>query len=445
MELILKNANVVDVDASKITRMDIGIQHNKIVAIEKNLMCDGAEVVDCSDQWVMPGLIDMHVHIKDSFAPLFTGAGITTVRNTSGSIVELQAMMDADLQAHTPRVITSDRLIDGPPGLWGPTSPYSVNIDDALSARAEVKRQVEAGADLIKVYGLLEGHVMEAVCDEAKKHKKHVSADLVNACKVNALEAAKLGVTWLEHASGILQAYCPQWSMKASEAVWKAMDWETFDDEKIDAICLELIGYGVKLCPTMVLYDQGYLDDNPWRPDNPIIDRLQENKGLMNQWHYIKQAGQIKNKIGVQHAFIKKVAKAYHTLGGTVVCGTDTPAGAYVYPGLALHRELELFVQSGFTEFEALRAATIVAADAMNREDIGRLSVGAIADMIILNGNPVENISNTQSLKLVIKGGKCYRPQSLMDAVPGDEENQKIMMALIQKFKDQGFNVDHFQ
>lgn len=443
-DLLLKNANVIFVDDYKIKLSDILIKNGRIEEISSHITSDYAKIIDCSNQWIIPGLIDMHVHIRESFAPLFTAAGVTTVRNTSGSILELEEMMNADIAAKTPRVITSDRLIDGPPGLWGPTSPYSVNIDDVESAKREVSRQVELGAELIKVYGLLDATILKVVCDEAKKYHKEVSADLVHSSNINGLEAAEIGVKWFEHASGLLQVIHPDWSMKAESDVWEKIDWLNFDNCKIRDMCRKLLKYDANLCPTMTLYDQGYLNDKPWKPSDSIITKLEENKGLINQWKFLMQSGNIKNKIGIQNTFIKTVSKVYHDMGGTVVCGTDTPAGVNVYPGLALHRELELFVESGFTEFEALRASTIVSADAMERDDIGRIVKGAVADMIILKGNPIEEISNSRNIECIIKGGKLYRPDEIIDSVPTNDENQKNIARLIDKFKDHGFSVDQF-
>ncbi len=418
-----------------------------IRSIGPNITCnqDQVKIIDCENKWIMPGLIDMHVHIKDSFAPLFTAAGITTVRNTSGSILELEEMMNAEISAKTPRVITSDRLIDGPPGLWGPTSPYSINIDDIDLAKEEVRRQVELGAELIKVYGWLAPNIMEAVCEEARKMNVEVSCDLMWSSKVNALEAAKMGVKWYEHASGILQMVHPEWSMKADNTVWDKIDWNNFNVNKIEHICNELLKYDVKICPTLTLYDQGYLDDNPWKPNNAIIDKVEENEGLINHWNFILQSGHMKNKVGIQNKLIKLIAKTYHSIGGTVVCGTDTPAGVFTFPGMALHRELELFVESGFTEFETIRAATIISADAMNRKDLGRICEGTIADLIVLNSNPIESISNTKDIFYVSKGGEAYLPQELIDVVPTEQENQENIDKLIKKFEDNNLSVDMFK
>ncbi|REB07325.1 imidazolonepropionase [Sporosarcina sp. BI001-red] len=444
MRILLKKANVIHVDTESISKNDVLIEDGLIKCIRPSIMdCPSdTQIIDCENKWILPGLIDMHVHIKESFAHLFTAAGVTTVRNMAGSIFELEDMMNADNAAKTPRVISADRMIDGPPGLWGPTSPYNFNTDDTEIARNEVRRQVQLGADLIKVYGWLKPNVMEAVCDEARMANKVVSCDLIYSSEVNAVEAAKIGVSWNEHASGILQMLHPEWSMQADDVNWDRIDWNNFNFENIEQICEELFKYDVKICPTITIYDQAYLGDNAWRINHIVTDKVEENIGLLNQWQNILKSGQVEKKFGIQHKLIKIIAKTYHSLGGTVVCGTDTPAGIFTYPGMALHRELELFVESGFTEFEAIKAATIISADALNRKDLGRINEGTIADLVILNSNPIELISNSKDIFFIVKGGAIYTPHELIKAVPTEKENQENIEILISKFKSNDLPVD---
>lgn len=108
-------------------------------------------------------------------------------------------------------------------------------------------------------------------------------------------------------------------------------------------------------------------------------------------------------------------------MGGIVVAGTDTPAGIFTYPGLALHRELQLLVEAGFTEIEALKSATSVAADSLGRPDLGRIENGAVADLLILNANPQENIENTLSTTYIVKQGIVSTSDELMDDIPDQE------------------------
>ncbi|WP_433750465.1 hypothetical protein [Falsibacillus pallidus] len=122
--IVLLNANIIDVKKGGTFKGTIYIKDGIIAKVHPgSLSIEGLEsentVIETETKWVIPGLIDMHVHIKDGFAPLFTAAGITTVRNTGGNVLELNKLMSAPGNGPTPKVYSADRVIDGPPGLWG--------------------------------------------------------------------------------------------------------------------------------------------------------------------------------------------------------------------------------------------------------------------------------------------------------------------------------------
>lgn len=179
--LLLKNGFLLNMETGNYEIQDIYIEQNIIKKIDSNLHIEGAKIVDCTGKWLIPGLIDMHVHIKKHFANYFTAAGITTVRNTAGSIIELKPFIDADGKDYEPRIISADRMIDGPPGLWGDDTAYNINVDNVLLAKQEVDRQVQLGAHFIKVYGWLDAEFMEVVVQEAKKHELEVSSDILHS------------------------------------------------------------------------------------------------------------------------------------------------------------------------------------------------------------------------------------------------------------------------
>lgn len=319
--LVLKNANVIDVETDSIVKKIITIENGIIIKIDSENNEEIKEnsdvtVLDLQGKWIIPGLIDMHVHIKEGFAPLFTASGVTTVRNTGGNINELKDLIQASMEAPTPRVISADRIIDGPPGLWGEPSPWNMNADNPQAARKEVRRQVEAGADFIKVYGWLPKETMLAVVEEANTYNKEVSCDLIYSNDVTAIDAAIMGIKWNEHASGIVQDMYSEWTMQSDDAVWDSIDWEQPDKEKIEAVCKVLIENKVIICPTMVLLDQVKLLENYWYPKNEVITKLEENEGLVNQWKYFLSQPDSLEKIGRQATMNKTIAKAYYDLGG---------------------------------------------------------------------------------------------------------------------------------
>lgn len=433
--LLLKSGSILNMETGKFEKKDILIEDEKIIQMEENINPINEKVINCENQFLIPGLIDMHVHIKENFANFFTASGLTTVRNTAGSVIELSELMHAPADAMVPRVISADRMIDGPPGLWGDTSPYNINVSTPKQVIEEVKRQVETGADFIKVYGWLEPELMEVVVKEAEKFGKSVSSDLMYSTKVHAIDAAKMGVQWFEHASGILQSMYPTWNMNAEESIWSMIPWDNPDAEKIKEVCTILLDHKVKLCPTLVLYDQANRGKDYWSIEHETIREIEKNEGLIKQWRMILQHPAFLSKLGKQIRTIQKIAYIYFKMGGTVVAGTDTPAGIFTYPGMALHRELQLFVEAGFTNFEALQTATINAAKALNMNNIGEIKEGFLADIVILNYNPLEDIVNTTKIAQIIKGGQSYTPKQLIEKVPSAEEMKLYYVELEKKFE----------
>lgn len=435
---LLKNGFAVNMETGEFTRQDVYIENNKIVKVAPNLQMENVEVMDCTDKWLIPGLIDMHVHIKKHFANYFTAAGITTVRNTAGSIIELKPFIDANGSELEPRVISADRMIDGPPGLWGDDTAYNINVDNAKLAKQEVARQVELGAHFIKVYGWLDPEYMKVVVDEARKHNLEVSSDILYSTKVDALLAADIGIDWLEHASGIVQAMYPQWTMDAPKEIWDSIPWEQPDEELIESVCKQMLKKNIKLCPTIVLYDQMRLADQYWTTTHEVVHHIENNDYLFKYWPQAAQAKQGQNTLGIQTKTIQKIAYTYYKMGGTVVTGTDTPAGIYTYPGFALHRELQLFVDAGFTPLEALQQATINAAKALKVVDLGDIKEGFTADLLVLNENPLSDIENTMKIDRIVKDGKLYTISELLENIPTEQEMNDFINELIKTFEEQG-------
>jgi len=418
---IVANGTIIDVEQSNFFTGSIEIQDSKIKRIFplNEVLPEEIPVIGAKGKYIIPGLIDMHCHIKEQFAPHFLASGVTTVRNTAGNVFMIKNLIHAPMDAPTPRVYSADRMIDGTPGQWGPTSFGNFVTDNPEEARKEVRRQVGVGAKFIKLYGWVNREVMEAVVDEAKKYDLEVSCDLIHSKDLHALDAAQMGVTWLEHASGFAQALYQGWYPMADQTPWSHLNWEQPDERKINELCQRMIAYKVKLCPTLVIFDQ--VDQYPhiWDTKNKVRESLEKENILIEHWLNMSvQHKQLKQQFAKLNHFTKVVAKTYFDLGGLVVTGTDTPALIWTFPGMSLHRELELFVEIGFSEMEALQAATVQAAKSIQLENVGSIKEGNIADLVLLNNNPLEKIQHTQDIHFVIKGGKVYSQEEILRHVP---------------------------
>lgn len=435
---VLANATLIDVVTGESYLGPIEIEETRIKRVLRDgeALPEGLEVIDLTGHYVIPGLIDMHCHIHERYAQHFVASGVTTVRNTAGNVMLLESLIHAADDAPVPRVYASDRMIDGPPGQWGETSYGNFVTDDPEAARGEVRRQAANGAKFVKLYGWIARDVMEAAVDEAQNFGLELAIDLINSKDLTAMDAMEAGVQWIEHASGMAQALYPGWSPLVDQEPWKFIDWAIHDTEKVKELCERMLKNNVKLCPTMVLFDQALNFPDIWSPQNQVVESVHEMDGFMQEWKrneaYIET---IKERTAVVGNLTKQIAKAYFDMGGTVVAGTDTPALLYTYPGMALHRELEIFVEIGFSELEALQAATSKAAKSIGLTDIGSIEEGKMADLVILKGNPLEDIKWTQEIHGIVKGGKLYSQEDLLESAPSEEEVMANMEAFIEKWE----------
>ena len=438
-KILIKNGTIIDVENGVSFLGTIEVEGYKIkrVISESDALPEGIETIDAEGKYIIPGLIDMHCHINERFAPHFVASGVTTIRNTAGNVNLLSKLIEQPDDAPTPRIYASDRMIDGTPGQWGPTSYGALVTDDPEEARKEVRRQVEVGAKFVKLYGWIKKDVMAAAADEAKKYNLELAIDLVNSKDVTALDAAECGVTWFEHASGFAHEMYKGWNLwEIDKEEWSHIDWNNPDQEKVKELCEKMLAYNVKICPTLVLYDQSNNYPDIWSPQNIVIESASKINYIMDYWkEQSEHVDSIKKYNAKTQNLQKVIAKTYYDMGGTVVAGTDTPALLYTYPGMALHRELELFVEIGFTELEALQAATVNAAKSINLHEIGSIHEGKIADLVILNNNPLENIKHTQDIEFIVKGGKVYNQQEILDTAPSEEEVNKSMQDFIEKWE----------
>ncbi|MFJ8511896.1 amidohydrolase family protein [Lysinibacillus xylanilyticus] len=435
---IIKNGTIIDVENGSSYVGSIEVEGNTVKRIFKRdeVLPEGIDIIDAEGKYIIPGLIDMHCHINERFAPHFVASGVTTVRNTAGNVMLLSKLIEQPDDAPIPRIYASDRMIDGTPGQWGPTSYGALVTDDPEEARKEVRRQVEVGAKFIKLYGWIKREVMAAAVDEAKKYNLEVAIDLVNSKDLTTLDAAECGVTWIEHASGFAHEMYKGWNLFVDQEELSHIDWENPDQEKIKEICKKMLAYNVKLCPTMVIYDQSIKYPEFWSPKNIVIESASKINYIMQYWkQQSEHIDSIKKYNAKTHNLEKAIAKIYYDMGGTVVAGTDTPGLVYTYPGMVLHRELEIFVEIGFSELEALQAATVNAAKSINLDGIGVIKEGNIADLVILNDNPLEDIKHTQDIHFIIKGGKVYTQEEILSHVPSEEEVEKSIAKFTDKWE----------
>jgi imidazolonepropionase-like amidohydrolase len=378
--------------------------------------------VDVAGRWIIPGLIDAHAHVEPWALPRYLAWGVTTVRDVHGTLDSVLRLRDrVNLGAVTgPRIYSAGAMIDGLPT----TYPDAIGANSPRDARKGVDRLVNAGADLIKVYTRVDPTLLHAVLDEARTFNLRVAGHLG---MTDAVTAAKEGITSIEHLSGV-----PEASMSDASSLyaahyrgffpgWTAFErsWAGLDSAALARVAKVLADRRVTLVPTLVLHETfSRLDDPAVLADTTLRAVPELQQARWNVADMIRRAGWTEQDYPAfragrpkQDLFLRLFAAA----GGRIATGTDA-SNQLLVPGYSEHRELELLVHAGFTPRDALLAATRNGALLLGVDSLGLIAPGKAADLLILTGDPLEDIHHTLAIDRVMSRGALLSADSIRRA-----------------------------
>jgi imidazolonepropionase-like amidohydrolase len=343
-------------------------------------------VVDAAGKTIVPGLWDMHTHVTQiEWAPVYLAAGVTTVRDMGNEIefiTALRASIDARRSAG-PRLLLAGLVDGGGPDAFGVY--YATTADEA---KPIVRRYHDAGFQQIKIYSLVTPTVVEALCAEAHRLGMTVTGHIPTGMTIEQAVAA--GFDHIAHLPIRGEAGTPE----VARTIAFLRDHQTVIDPTQS--WNELLGHAAG---TPIAAFQPGVEKIP-----PPLNRLFSNAGTAG----IDAAG--------AHARLERglrIVKALHDAGVPIVAGTDEGI-----PGHSVHREIELYVEAGFTPMEALQAATIVSARAMKLDaELGTIERGKRADLVVLDTNPLDQIRNIRSVRWTITCGRMYDAAKLWESV----------------------------
>jgi Imidazolonepropionase and related amidohydrolases len=466
--LIISHATVIDTrSATARSNVTVVVVNDWIVQIGKDSdtsIPSAGTVVDATGKFLIPGLWDMHVHWHEQESlPLFIANGVTGVRIMWGDSVHHSWRKQIDQGTLVgPRLYIASRIVDGPKPYW----PNSVAAGTEAEGRLAVKTAKVADADFVKVYSLLPREVYFAIADEAKKHAIPFEGHI--PISVTASEASAAGQRSIEHLTGILAACSSREeeimksareslagilgtnepsSLFASGRESRKLELETYSEAKAAALFALFKKNETWQCPTLtVLHNVRFIDDPAYAEDARMKYMPRMFKPLWNPTNDFRFKDRTADDIAMGKKMFQKeleVVGAMKRAGVGILAGTDTQ-NPYCFPGFSLHDELGLLVQAGLTPMEALQAATINPALLMGRErDLGTIEKGKLADMVLLDANPLEDIANTKKIWGVVFGGKFYSRAELdamLSKVEMAESNHKtpISQALFGAFTSGG-------
>jgi len=435
--LIIHDVTLVDgTGAPAKPHQTVIVEDGKIAAIDNSGMGFAGKLpgkhVDGSGKFLIPGLWDMHVHMvfgdwfphgKEITLPLFIANGIIGVRDMGGELEVLQQWRK-EISARTlvgPRIVMSGPMLDGPK----PRFPSSVAITTPEDGRRAVDDLKRRGADFIKLQSLIPRDAVFAIADEAKKQGITFVGHVPDS--VRASEASNAGQKSFEHLIGIFEGASPLEDEFIKGAKSESKFLSTYDPQRASKLFALLAKNQTWQCPTLVWERGGNLID--------VTDFAHDTRAryVPAYWKDVtwkRFTDQVEHDfntddLATRQRFIEKeleVVNAMHRAGVPFLAGTDTPPGVYIFPGFSLHEELQRFVAAGFTPMEALQTATLNPAKFLGREgELGTIEKGKLADLLLLDGNPLDDIRNTQKIAGVVANGRYYSRADLDKLLAGVE------------------------
>ena len=412
-DLAIRHCRAVIGDGRVMADATVFVADGRIARVEGGGGADrvlATRSLDARGRTLLPGLIDAHVHVTPWSIPLFLQQGVTSVRdlhNDPGYILPL-AREDS---AERPRIVAAGALLDGPGSFW----PNAVIVDDLGSAREAVRRQVAAGAGVIKVYTRLRPAMIAEIVQEARARGVPVAAHLG---RTTAAQAVMVGVASIEHLTGIAEsaADAPDRLLAAHDdffAGWTAAEaeWARLDPGALDRVARTLVEQQVVIVPTLALHEAFSRLADPALRRDPALDAVPPHvrnvewdpADIMRRAHWTPATLEgFARSLPAMERFVRR----YVQLGGRVAAGTDTPQ-QFVVPGISLHRELELYVAGGLSPAAALKSATIDAATLLGiAERAGTIAAGKDADLVLVDGDPLADIRALSRIKAVLRKGR---------------------------------------
>lgn len=378
--------------------VDIVLEGTRIKSVQPHSAAAHAtgRVVDASNETVIPGLIEIHSHLKKSYGEslgrIWLSWGITTVRNPAGNPFEGAEEREAVESGARigPRTFMAGDPIDGTRIYY----PGGTSIDGGVELNQQLARTTRLGYDLMKTYVRLPDLLQKRVIEEAHKRGLPVTSH-------ELYPAVAYGVDGVEHIRGTSRR---GYSMKQSQLN------RTYDD------VVQLVAKsGMTITPTIGIqggFQLQTIRDASWLADPRLAlyppAALAGSRALAAQQH---PQADIDRRVALTKPTEKTVFDIVNA-GGRVTAGTDAAINPY---GISLLMELEQYVDGGLTPLQALRSATTVPATALGMGgDLGAIAPGRLADLVVLRGNPLANIRDLRNVKIVVKDGEAYTEDELL-------------------------------
>lgn len=428
----ITNVTVIDAVRGARENQTVIFENGEITAVQSaDSELNAAVTIDGTGQYLIPGLWDFHVHLTyddrltAAMPELFLSWGITSVRDTGGLMHEILPVVESMRaeNAVAPRVFFAGPLLDGEfvvyNGMGRPE--IGVQIATAEAARQQVTEMHEQGVNFIKVYEMVSPEVFTALTEIAGElnlpidshvplsmrardagarvssieHLRNIEMD----CATNSEQLHAERMTLLENSDGIAGAEL----RSALHSLQRLPAIANYDENECDIVIAAL--NDTVMVPTLRL--NSFMLQPPWQRDDweAALSRLPAN--VEQDWLAQTESRRVAAAGDPTFAdWSLFLTNRMHEAGVPVGAGTDVPINLSV-PGYSLHSELDMLVRAGLTPLEAIEAATLEPAKFFGLEsEMGTIAEGQVADLVLLDANPLEDITNTKRISRVISKGQ---------------------------------------
>lgn len=368
-----------------------------------------ATIIDAKGKTVLPGLWDMHAHFEQvEWGPIYLAAGATTVRDCGNELEFVTAVRDAIASGHGlgPRLLLAG-VVDG----TGPLALGVARVDTPQEAQQWVKRYHDAGFQQMKIYSSVKLEELKVVAEEAHRFGMTVTGHVPEGLSAyQTIPAGQDQISHIQYVAAMMVPPLPEGS-KREEPIKAMANLDLASPQAQKAIAY-LKEHQTVVDPTLALSE--FYTASTQKPPASFEPGITRIAPELRQ--SLADVGPPSAMAADRAKLLEKdiaIVGALHRAGIPVVAGTDQTV-----PGFSLYRELELYVQAGFTPIEAIDAATIVPARAMGLDkEVGTVEKGKRADLIVVDGNPLTSIHDIRRVESVITNGTLYQSADLWKTV----------------------------
>lgn len=427
--LVFAHVNVIDATGAPVqSDMSVVVRDGHIADIGKSSevrVPERATIVDGHGKYLIPGLWDMHVHTAfgDWVPPdenitlrLFVANGITGVRDMGSDLPVVKKWRAAIAAGKLvgPRMVIAGPMLDGPT----PRFPSSAPVANAADGARVVSELQAQGVDFIKIQSLIPRDGYFAAARRAKELGITFVGHVPDA--IRASEASNAGQRSIEHFTGIFEgcSTIEDQLIKGPKSLGRNVS--TYDPERAKALIALMARNQTWQVPTLVWERGQWLIDAIDKSHDPLI-QYAPAAWKNRTWPMFTDSilkDMDTDPLPVRQKFVQMeldMTLAMFKAGVPFMAGTDTAAGVHVFPGFSLHEELALFVKAGLTPLQALQTATLNPAKFLGREaEMGTIEKSKVADLVLLDANPLDEIGNTRRIRGVVLAGR-YFPRADLD------------------------------